>query len=102
MPIPEKYLAKFETGKYYHIFNRSIGNRVLFKEERNYHYFLELLQSHLREVIKVHAYCLIPNHFHLFVKIGLAGDDIHSVVSNKFRSFFIAYTNGINKAYNER
>jgi putative transposase len=101
MPIPEKYLAQFERGKTYHIFNRSIGNRLLFREEDNYHYFLSLLQDHLIPGFDFFACCLIPNHFHLLARVK-ESDKKHKEISNHLRSFFIAYTNAVNKMYNER
>jgi REP element-mobilizing transposase RayT len=101
MPISAKYLADFEPSKFYHVFNRSIGNRVLFREEKNYNYFLDLLCHYTRSTIEILAYCLIPNHFHLLIKIKDDNVD-HIKISNAFRSFFIAYTNSINKVYGER
>lgn len=97
MPIPKKYLAELKEGNFYHIYNRSIGNRLLFREEKNYYYFLQLFKDYFSSSINLYAYCLIPNHFHLFIQVGN-----EESVSNQFRSFFIAYANAINQEYNER
>ncbi|MEO6454823.1 MAG: hypothetical protein ABIN97_12155 [Ginsengibacter sp.] len=104
MPIDTKYLATFEAGEYYHVYNRSHTNTKLFHEEKNYLHFLNLIRKHLVEYTELYAYCLIPNHFHLFIKIkeNLMKDesvDINKLISNQFRKLFIAFTNSINKAY---
>jgi putative transposase len=58
-----------ETGKYYHIFNRGNNREDIFKEEKNYAYFLKLYEHHIEPVALTYAYCLMRNHFHLLVKI---------------------------------
>ncbi len=58
-----------EPGKYYHIFNRGNNREDLFKEEKNYLYFLKLYEHHIEPVAETYAYCLMRNHFHLLVKI---------------------------------
>ena len=40
----------------------------VFDDMEDYDYFLELLEKVTkREKVEVHAYCLIPNHFHLLL-----------------------------------
>ncbi len=56
-------------GQYYHIYNHANGGDDLFIEESNYLYFLRLTSSFLSPVADVCAYCLMPNHFHLLVRI---------------------------------
>ncbi|MEO6329557.1 MAG: hypothetical protein ABIO55_11515 [Ginsengibacter sp.] len=104
MPIDSKYLATFEEGEYYHVFNRSHSKTKLFHEEKNYPYFLNLVKKHLLGYVDLFAYCLLPNHFHLFIKIKAqtivnTEPNIHKSISNQFRKLFIAFTNSINKAY---
>ena len=59
----------FEAGTYYHIFNRGNNKENIFKEEGNYTYFLQLTKKYLKETCNIYAYCLLPNHFHLLLKI---------------------------------
>ncbi|NNJ12539.1 hypothetical protein EKD04_019625 [Chloroflexales bacterium ZM16-3] len=56
-------------GRYYHIFNRGNNRENLFHEERNYVYFLRLYKSHIEPVAETFAYCLLPNHFHLLMRV---------------------------------
>lgn len=58
----------------YHIINRGNMKMQVFDDEEDYLYFLELLKSRaLKEKIAIHAYCLMPNHFHLLVSPAYDG-----------------------------
>ncbi len=57
------------TGCYYHIYNRGVDGQDIFIEERNYAYFLTLYTRHVHPFVDTYAYCLLKNHFHLFVRI---------------------------------
>ena len=57
-------------GEIYHIYNRGNNREDIFKEERNYQYFLDRMHHYLDGLITLHAYCLMPNHFHLLAEIG--------------------------------
>ena len=56
-------------GQYFHIYNRGVNSENLFKDERNYHYFLQQYKFYCTDVLETLAYCLLKNHFHLFVYI---------------------------------
>jgi REP element-mobilizing transposase RayT len=47
---------RFEYGVTYHICNRGINGEDIFKEEKNYTYFLSLMKRHLVPVTDVYAY----------------------------------------------
>ena len=105
MPIDSKYLASFITGEFYHVYNRCASSKKMFIEDRNYYFFLDLFKKYLISYVDLYAYCLIPNHFHLFFSIKdidntIADDDINKTVTNQFRKLFISYTNSINKEHN--
>jgi REP element-mobilizing transposase RayT len=53
----------------YHVFNHGNGDELIFKRPDNYRYFLEKVSVYVLPVAKVFAYCLMPNHFHLSVRI---------------------------------
>ena len=61
--------AALQYEQYYHIFNRGNNRETLFRQERNYHYFLTLYAKHVYPVADTFSYCLLPNHFHFLVKI---------------------------------
>ena len=91
---------KLEPGKYYHIYNRGNNKETIFKEPQNYHYFLFLWTKYIEPVAKTYCYCLLPNHFHFFIRISEIGNDSKkSSVSQAFSNFFNAYAKAINKKY---
>lgn len=108
MPINSKYVASFKEGGIYHIYNRGHSYKKIFLEEKNYHFFLNLIKKYLIQHVDVLAYCLLPNHFHLLIKIKenllftKQDEDINKFISNQFRKLFISYTNAFSKEYNLR
>ena len=88
-------------GYYYHIFNRGISKEKIFFRNENYFYFLRKYNKYLYDFVETYSYCLIPNHFHLlirvrdsiFLKDGISPPDI----SEQFRKFLISYAMSINK-----
>jgi len=63
-----------EPDRYYHIFNHAVGKDNLFKCDDNYLFFLKRYQQHILPIADTFAYCLMPNHFHLLVRIKLLKD----------------------------
>ena len=93
-------------GQYYHIFNRGNSGETLFREPRNHPYFLELYARYIEPIADTFAYCLMPNHFHLLVRINDAGEDWQSlkdcqslVASRAFANLFSTFTKAYNKAF---
>jgi putative transposase len=91
----------FITGEYYHLFNRGIDKRVIFKSKNDYERFIMLLYiSNSQEEFKLNnlinqqnkkfqeimvldkgkplvsigAWCLMTNHFHILVKQEVDGE----------------------------
>jgi putative transposase len=56
-------------NNYYHIYNRGINSCELFKEGTNYTYFLGLYEKYIVPVADTFAWVLMPNHFHLLVRV---------------------------------
>lgn len=53
-------------GLVYHVLNRANGRLPLFEKEADYAAFERVLEeAHARTPIRILAYCLMPNHFHL-------------------------------------
>jgi putative transposase len=88
---------------YYHIYNRGVNKEDIFKESRNYDYFIQLMQKYIQPVADIYAYCLLLNHFHLLIRThpepeGAPQEGGYSP-SLQFSKFFNAYAKSINKAY---
>jgi hypothetical protein len=54
---------------FYHIYNQGINGEPLFREERNYQYFLKLWARYIEPIAETYAYCLLSNHFHFLIRI---------------------------------
>ncbi len=116
------YWAKFLPETCYHIYNRSIGKEQMFKEEKNYQYFLQKWWDYLGPYCTTYAYCLVPNHFHFLIKcknpapeililIGkentikaeqyLSGKiEYNYFILSQFKRFFNCYSTSYNNEYN--
>lgn len=108
-----------EPDHFYHIFNRGNNKQSVFNNEDNYKYFLTKLNDYSRPVLDIYAYCLMPNHFHLVIKVkseielekfsqttskrktfhnGLHAKD--KIVSKQIAKLLSAYTQAFNKRNN--
>ncbi|MBI2345609.1 MAG: transposase [Deltaproteobacteria bacterium] len=60
-------------GAWYHVMNRGGGRRQVFQNDHDYLAFLTLLnEASQMWKMEVHAYCLMPNHYHLLLHTPLA------------------------------
>jgi len=108
-------VAPLQPGHTYHLFNRGNNGEDLFREERNYRYFLELYARHAHAAVDTYAYCLMRNHFHLLVRVKTDAEwrsqtsgvsetpEVSTTVATgamrAFGNLFNAYAKAINKAY---
>ncbi|MBI4059307.1 transposase [Candidatus Microgenomates bacterium] len=59
----------FETGGYYHIYNRGNRKQSIFFHYRDYERFLEKVVEYKKKYpLEILTYCLMPNHIHFLVK----------------------------------
>ncbi len=58
-----------ESCRMYHIWTHANGDENLFREDENYRYFLQKYAYYLHPVIETFAYCLMPNHLHLMIRV---------------------------------
>ena len=64
-----KYHLPLAHDKFYHLFNHAIGEELLFRKDQNFGFFLNKYAMHTNAICDTYAYNLLPNHFHLVVKI---------------------------------
>lgn len=54
---------------WYHVMNRGRRNEAIFEDKNDYSVFIELLQDAIDIFhIKVAAFCLMQNHYHLLIQ----------------------------------
>jgi REP element-mobilizing transposase RayT len=60
---------KLQETKYYHIHHRGVKGDNIFYHDSDYQRFLESYFYYLYIAADTYAYCLIPNHFHLLIRV---------------------------------
>jgi putative transposase len=86
-------------GNYYHLYNCSNNNELIFKSKENYIYLLQQYRKYLSPYVDTIAYCLMPTHFHILIYVKSA--DIEKV-KRKIGDWLSSYTKSINKKYNRK
>lgn len=114
-----RYMPKrdipFETGAYYHIFNRGVDRFSIFRTATEYRHFISALEFYQYKIspikfsqycsipkdaasvvrqkqllsgalVSVFAYALMPNHFHLLVRQNV-DDGIHTYLFKALNSY---------------
>lgn len=84
-------LVEFATGCFYHIYNRGVDKRHIFKDKEDFYRFIKCLYecndiSHIKNIrrkvlgqskemakervclVDIICFCLMPNHFHLLLR----------------------------------
>ena len=85
------YWHKYDEGFCYHIYNRCTTEINLFQSAEMCDFFLHRLKKYVEPFIHVYAYCLMPNHFHLLVRIKNKSEIKEASIdyneSNKLKQF---------------
>ncbi|EKD52187.1 MAG: protein of unknown function DUF1568 [uncultured bacterium] len=81
-------------GAWYHVMNRGLERRNIFREPKDYDHFISLLKE-ITEIfsIEIHAFSLMPNHYHLLIHTPKMG------LSRAMRHLSGVYTQCFNKRY---
>jgi len=92
---------------FYHIYNRGNNGDNIFYKHENYNYFLRKYDQYLSDYLETYAYSLLPNHFHLLVRVKDKVQPIKTgtktyleadkILSEAFRRFFTSYAKSINE-----
>ncbi|PWK22095.1 hypothetical protein LV89_03480 [Arcicella aurantiaca] len=79
----KKNIELLEPMRVYHIYNRGINGENIFKEERNYKYFLQKYAQYIEPIADTFAYCLLKNHFHIAIRTKSEAEIIEFYVRRK-------------------
>lgn len=108
--------------KMYHIYNHANGKENIFENDGNFSFFLKRYQYYIEPIAETFAYCLMPNHLHLMVRIKddtelqkahsefqkdknmplenivpIPTEQFPAFISKTFGNLFSAYTQAFNK-----
>jgi len=75
-------METLQPNSSYHIFNHANGFENVFRDDENYRFFLERYRVYITPIAETYAYCLLPNHFHLVVRIRKR-EVIEELIRNK-------------------
>jgi len=64
-----QHFEQLDYSRYYHVYNHAVGGLDLYRTATNYDYFLALYEKYVEPIAETYAWCLMPNHFHLLVRI---------------------------------
>ena len=106
----KKNTAPLAPDTFYHIFNRGINKETLFKEKRNYTYFLNKYLKFISPIAHTYAFCLLKNHFHFLIRTRSEetlnkiipeekGYPTEKIISLQFSHLFNSYAQAINKKF---
>ena len=112
-----KYLDNFDFSAIYHVYTHVNGSELVFREDRNYIFFLEKMKLYLLPMLEIYAYCLMQNHIHLLIafktkeeifenlNLEAAGQDAfrnHQILMRAFSNLLNSYAKAYNKVYDRR
>jgi len=97
----KKDKTKIEPGKVFHIFNRGIDKAKIFINVDDYDFFMLKYQQYVAPYVTTYAICLLPNHFHILLRVNPYRNENDSV-SEHLRRFFIVIAQRINKKTNRK
>lgn len=94
----------FQPNSFYHVYNRGNNKQLIFFNQNNYLYFLKKVKETLTPFCDILAYCLMPNHFHLLIRIPETSEGLklipnqnQQLLVRKLGTLLSSYSQAINK-----
>lgn len=117
--MDKKYYGPLIPDSFFHVYNRGNNFENVFFSQENYAYFLRRYQFFMIDILDTYAYCLLPNHFHLLIRVKDAATiynsleylpsldeekiakwkrkfDVSKFISEQFRRLMVSYSMSIN------
>ena len=86
----------FQADTYHHLYNRGANKQKIFFDLHDYDYFKRRMLNYKHKYeIEILCYCLMPNHFHIFVRQTKKDKSIGKFIGD----FIDSYSKTINKKY---
>lgn len=95
---------KLRFGCCYHLYYSGSPKEAIFRLEEDYYSFLDILRKYVNPIVYLYAYCLLPTHFHLLLRVK-EKKKIEYVYSDEdmlwgqFTKMLAAYTKYVNDSY---
>ena len=105
---------KLVPNKVFHVLNRGINGMEIFRRREDYIIFIERYQKYIQPIAHTYVYCLMPNHFHILLKIKplhllpqkIKGDINNGKftrrLSQPFSNLFNSYATSFNRFYDRK
>ncbi len=102
-----RIIPPLEQGIYYHIYGHGTNGEIIFREERNYDYFLDKWRFYIPSVADTFAYSLLANQFQALIQVktgvlmhkNKTGIEYPAVPDRQFSHMLNGYAQGFNKTY---
>jgi len=87
----------FKEGHLYHVYNQGNNKVNIFFTQSNYFLFLQKMKIHILPFADIIAWCLMPNHFHIMLKVNKLKPENSKIDLNKSIGVLLrSYTRSIN------
>jgi REP element-mobilizing transposase RayT len=108
----DKFTIPLLKDNFYHVYNRANSGRRIFHNDENYDFFLQKFGEYLSEFVELFAFCLLPSHFHMLIRVIRENSDLSGSrklkglskgsisISRAFSNFFNSYSKSLNKQEN--
>ena len=74
------------AGYYYLAFNRGVDRRYIIANDEDYHFLLRKIKAQLQKYsLTFIAYCLMPNHYHFFVRLYETISNLHRLTKTLWK-----------------
>lgn len=113
------YWQTLHEKAFYHVYNRTNGDALLFANQENHSYFMRQWHKYLGNYVDTIAYCLMSNHFHFVVRVKCVDEyfiacvqnenttaaqaflqhkiSVNGFLEDQFKRFFSSYAKSFNK-----
>lgn len=90
---------KMSTTGMYHVMIRGLNKMPVFNQKRERTRIVNLIRENQSQYdVAIHAYCIMPNHFHLLIKADLK--ELASFMAKILAAFAYYYNYKHEKRYN--
>jgi REP element-mobilizing transposase RayT len=76
MRIPRHVIIDHGRTQYFHVVSRVVDKRFIFEPQESGTFFQMMRQFEAFSGVKVHAYCIMSNHFHILLQVPVRSEPI--------------------------